>query len=159
MTDEKMITQEQLKMLLPMACEWTEEQEGIITRRGVPLSTVQIADALEIGVEHPEKVRLLKVARIPFPTRRDLCSPADVTRLMSPLAAGLTVRYGIFIRADCWDDRRVVCHELCHTAQYERLGGLQQFLKQYLYECFTIGYPEAPMEQEAVAVTAKLCVT
>jgi hypothetical protein len=26
-----------------------------------------------------------------------------------------------------------------------------------LYECITIGYPAAPMEQEAVMTTAKLC--
>jgi hypothetical protein len=43
--------------------------------------------------------------------------------------------------------------------QYERLGGLQQFLQQYLHECITIGYPAAPMEQEAVTTTAKLCAS
>ena len=153
-----MITQEQLQVLLPVACEWAEEQEGIILRYGVPLSTAQTADAIKIGVDYPEKVRLLKVTRIPAPDRRNLCTAADATQLMSPLAGGLTLRYGIFIRADCWDDRRLVFHELVHTLQYERLGGLQQFLQQYLYECITIGYPAAPMEQEAVATTTKLCV-
>ena len=154
-----MIKQEQFKMLLPVACEWAEEQESLIIHYGIPLSPAQTADALKIGVEHPENIRLLRVPRIPFPTHRDLCSAADVTRLMSPLAAGLTVGYGIFIRADCWDDRQLVCHELVHTAQYERLGGLQQFLERYLYECITIGYPAAPMEQEAVTTTAKLCAS
>jgi hypothetical protein len=154
-----MINQEQFKMLLPVACEWAEEQEKIIIRYGVPISPVQTADALKIGVEHPENIRLLRVPRIPFPTHRALCSAADVTQLMSPFAAGLTVRYGIFIRTDCWGDRQLVCHELVHTAQYERLGGLQQFLQQYLYECITIGYPAAPMEQEAVTKTAKLCAS
>ena len=152
-----MITQEQFKTLLPVACAWAEEQENIILRYGVPLSPVQTADALKIGVDYPEKVRLLRVTRIPAPDRRDLCTAADATRLISPFSAGLTLRYGIFIRADCWGDRRLVFHELVHTLQYERLGGLQQFLKQYLYECITIGYPAAPMEQEAVRTTAELC--
>jgi hypothetical protein len=154
-----MITQERFKVLLPAACEWAEEQEKIIIHYGAPLSSAQTADAVNIGIDHPEKVRLLKVTRIPFPTHRALCSAADATRLMSPLAAGLTLRYGIFIRTDCWDDRQLVCHELVHTAQYERLGGFRQFLKQYLYECITIGYPAAPMEQEAVTVTAKVCAS
>jgi len=154
-----MITQEQFKVLLPVACAWAEEQEKIIIHYGVPLSPAQTADAVKIGVDHPEKVRLLKVTRIPAPDRRDLCTAADATQLMSPLAGGLTVRYGIFIRADCWGDRQLVCHELCHTAQYERLGGLQQFLQRYLYECITIGYPTAPMEREAVTTTAKLCAS
>jgi hypothetical protein len=151
-----MITEEQFKTLLPAACAWAEEQESIISRYGVPLSPVQIADAVTIGVAHPDKVRLLKVTRIPAPNRRDLCTAAEAIQLISPLSAGLTVRYGIFIRADCWNDRRLVFHELVHTAQYERLGGVQQFLQQYLYECITIGYPAAPLEQEAVTVTAKL---
>ncbi len=152
-----MITKKQFKVLLPIACAWAEEQEHIIIHYGVPLSPVQNADAVKIGIDHPEKIRLLKVTRIHFPVHRPLCTAADATQLISPLTAGLTVRYGIFIRADCWDDRRLVCHELVHTSQYERLGGLQQFLQQYLYECITIGYPAAPMEQEAITTTAKLC--
>jgi hypothetical protein len=44
-----------------------------------------------------------------------------------------------------------------HTLQYERLGGFQEFLRQYLYECITIGYPAAPLEQEAISTTARLC--
>jgi hypothetical protein len=51
----------------------------------------------------------------------------------------------------------MVVHELGHTAQYERLGGFEPFLRQYLFECITIGYPEAPMEQEVVSLTARIC--
>jgi hypothetical protein len=152
-----MITQEQFKMLLPLACTWAEEQERIILRDGVPLSPAQTIDAVKIGVTHPETVRLLKVARVPIPGHPALRTAADATQLISPRTGGLTLRYGIFIRADCWGDRRLVFHELVHTLQYERLGGFQQFLQQYLYECITIGYPAAPMEQEAVTTTTKLC--
>ena len=152
-----MISQEQFKMLLPLACAWAEEQEYIILRDGVPLSLTQTADAQSAGVTHPERVRLLRVARIPIPEHPELRAAADATQLISPRTAGLTLRYGIFIRSDCWGDRRLVVHELVHTFQYERLGGFQQFLEQYLYECITIGYPAAPMEQEAVTATARLC--
>ena len=54
-------------------------------------------------------------------------------------------------------NRELVFHELVHTLQYERLGGFQPFLQRYLHECITIGYPAAPMEQEAVTTTASLC--
>lgn len=30
------------------------------------------------------------------------------------------------------------------------MGGIEPFLAQYLKECLEIGYPAAPMEQEAV---------
>jgi hypothetical protein len=152
-----MITQEQFAVLLPLACAWAEEQERIILRDGVPLSPVQTSDAVRIGVAHPERVSLLKVARVPVPEHPALRAAAEATQLISPRTGGLTLRYGIFIRTDCWGDRRLVFHELVHTLQYERLGGFQQFLQQYLYECVTIGYPAAPMEQEAVNTTARLC--
>ena len=153
-----MITQEQFKILLPLACTWAEEQEGIILRDGALLSPAQIADAKTIGVVHLERVRLLRVPSIPMPVHPVLRAAADATKLISPDTAGLTLRYGIFIRSDYWGARPLVFHELVHTSQYERLGGFQQFLQQYLYECITIGYPAAPMEQEAVTTTARLCI-
>jgi hypothetical protein len=152
-----MITPEQFGMLLPLACAWAEEQESNILRDGVALTPAQIADTVKIGVAHPEKVRLLSVGHVPIPEHPDLRAAAEATQLISPRTTGLTLRYGIFIRADFWGDRRLVFHELVHTLQYERLGGFQQFLEQYLHECFTIGYPDAPMEQEAIITTARLC--
>ena len=153
-----MITREEFKVLLPLAWAWAEERERMILRDGVPLSPTQTTDAKNVGVAHPEQVRLLKVTRIPMPENPALRDAAVAVELITPRTGGLTLRYGIFIRADCWDDRRLVFHELVHTSQYERLGGIQQFLRQYLFECITIGYPAAPLEQEAVTTTAKLCV-
>ena len=155
--ETNMITQQEFKVLLPLACSWAVEQERTILCDGVPLSSVQTTDARNIGVGHPEKVRLLKAVRIPVPENPALRDAASAIQLISPRIGGLTLRYGIFIRADCWGDRRLVFHELVHTLQYERLGGFQEFFRQYLFECITIGYPAAPMEQEAVSTTAKLC--
>jgi hypothetical protein len=153
-----MITPEEFTVLLPLVCAWAEEQERIILRDGVALSPAELDDARRVGVAQPEKVRLLKVARVPIPEHPALRAAADATHLISPRTGGLTLRYGIFIRADCWGDRQLVFHELVHTLQYERLGGFQQFLGRYLHECIIIGYPAAPMEQEAVMTTERLCV-
>lgn len=152
-----MLTQEQFEQLLPLACAWAEDQERLILRDGTALSHAQIADARNIGVAHPERVRLCRVARIPLPEQPELLAAAEVTGLISEHTAGITLRYGIFIRADCWGDRPLVFHELVHTLQYERLGGFAPFLRQYLFECLTIGYPDAPLEQEAIITTARLC--
>ena len=54
-----MITREEFKVLLPLACAWAREQERIILRDGVPLSPAQTTDTKSIGVARPEKVRLL----------------------------------------------------------------------------------------------------
>ena len=150
-----MITPEQFQTLLPLACAWAEEQERVILREGVPLSSAQLVDAATVGVARPEAVRLLSVPRVPLPDHPLLRTAAEATQLISPGTAGLTLRHGIFIRADCWGQRRLVFHELVHTLQYERLGGFRPFLEQYLHECLTIGYPAAPMEQEAVTTTTR----
>ncbi|MEY2538525.1 MAG: hypothetical protein QOG67_2265 [Verrucomicrobiota bacterium] len=151
------ITPEQFESLLPLACQWAAGQEQHILATGAPLSQMAVADAQRVGVAQPQRVRILYVPEIPIPQHPALRAAAEQTRLISPLTGGLTLRYGIFIRADCAYSRAMVVHELGHTAQYERLGGFEPFLRQYLFECITIGYPEAPMEQEVVSLTARIC--
>jgi hypothetical protein len=151
------ITPQQIEILLPLACAWAVGQERAIVQSGVALSESQLEDARRVGVAQSERVRLLRVAQIPIPTAPALAAAARATNLISPLTHGLTLRYGIFIRADCWNQRSLVVHELVHTAQYERLGGFEGFLRPYLLECITPpGYPYGPMEQEAVTTAAKL---
>jgi len=152
------ITPERFKMLLPLACAWAAEQERTILQTGVALTESQLTDARQIGVGQPEQVRLLRVTRIPMPTQLELAAVAAAAGLISPATAGLTIRYGIFIRDDCWGQRLLVVHELVHTMQYERLGGIEAFLRPYLLECIAPPfYPNGPMEQEAINTSAKVC--
>lgn len=150
------IIPQQFDILRSIACLLAEEQERLILHTGAPLSPLQITDAQRIGIAHPDRVRPLSVPRIPMPEHPLLREAASATKLISPNTTDLTLRYGIFIRADRVGDRQLVFHELVHTSQYERLGGFQGFLRQYLSECVTIGYPTAPMEQEAITMTARL---
>jgi hypothetical protein len=151
------ITPEQFEMLLPLACEWAAAQERCILETGEALSNTMLANARLVGLVAPERVRLLYVPKIPIPDDPALRAAVQETQFLSPLTRGLTLRYGVFIRSDCRSDRTMVIHELGHTAQYERLGGFEPFLRQYLFECLTIGYPEAPMEQEVIALTERIC--
>ena len=152
-----MITPEQFQALLPIACAWAQEQESIILRDGVSLTASQMSDAKRIGIIYPDRVKLRVVDVIPLPTHPALRVAAEEIGLISPLTAGLTLRYGIFIQADSWGERRLVVHELAHVAQYERFGGFRPFLEQYLQECITVGYPSAPLEQEAIRIENELC--
>jgi hypothetical protein len=152
------VTPQEFETLLPRAATWAAEQEGLILQLGVPLTEAQLADARQVGVIHPERVRLLQVKQIPRPDHQELAAIAAMTNLISPLTAGMTLRYGIFIRTDCWGQRPLVAHELVHTSQYERLGGFEAFLRPYLLECLTSpGYPYGPMEQEAIVTSERLC--
>jgi hypothetical protein len=144
-------------MLLPLACEWAAEQERHILATGEALSDTMLANAHLVGVTAPERVRLLYVPEIPIPDDPVLRAAVLETQFLSPFTRGLTLRYGIFIRSDCRSDRTMVIHELGHTAQYERLGGFEPFLRRYIFECLTIGYPAAPMEQEVIELTERIC--
>ncbi|HZL78873.1 MAG TPA: hypothetical protein VFC17_08470 [Candidatus Limnocylindrales bacterium] len=151
-------TQQEIEILLPLACALAAEQERTILQTGVALTELQLSDARRVGVVQPERVRLLRVAQIPTSTLSALTAAATMTRPISPDTRGMTLRYGIFIRDDSWGERQLLVHELVHTSQYERLGGLEGFLRPYLLEYITPpGYPHGPMEQEAVTTAARLC--
>jgi hypothetical protein len=146
-------------MLLPVAAKWASEQEHSILHGGVPLSEQEIVDAKAVGVLDPQRVRLLRVDAIPAPRHPMLRMAQSAINLFTSAPRGLTLRHGIFIRSDCWRDRALIVHELVHTAQYERLGGIVPFLRKYLFECATVGYRKSPMEQQAVAMTESICAS
>ncbi|CAN5828498.1 hypothetical protein BH09VER1_BH09VER1_42190 [soil metagenome] len=136
--------------VLPLATRWAEREEQRILQHGVPLSESSLSDARSMGVSYPNRIRLLKVDCVPAPQNPLLRWAGRQTGLISPATAGMALRYGIFIRSDCWNNRHIIAHECAHTAQYERLGSLSAFLAQYLRECLLVGYPAAPLEQEAI---------
>ena len=149
----------QFETLLPLATQWAAEQQERILRHGVPLSDSEISDARRIGVKEPERVRVLRVQAIPSPDHPALVAACGATNLIPAAPRGLAIFYGLFIRTDCWRDRAILAHELAHTAQYERLGGIGPFLRQYLFECATAGYAKSSMEHEAIRAAADLCLT
>jgi len=150
------VTLEQFHKLLPLACAWAAKQEAVILRHGERLTPDQIEDARMAGVVRPQHVRLLPVPSIPIPEHSGLQAAVEAAGLISPQTTGLSFRYGIFIRSDCWGDRRLVIRELAHTAEYERLGGIRPFLESHLFECLTRGCAGAPMERAAVEMQHRL---
>lgn len=146
-----------INLLLDLACEWAEGQQEYILQNGSALSEQQINDAGLAGVNCPEKVRLLEVDEIPWPDNPTLESIGRETGFISDDTEGLALGYGIFLRSGSGRPRLLVAHELVHVAQCERLGGVEEFLRQYLSECANFGYPYAPMEEEAVETAARIC--
>jgi len=154
MNQESLLSQ--FEMLLPLATAWAIEQEQEILRDGVLLSRKESNDARAIGIQNPNRVRLLQVERIPRPSQPGLKAACDAIDFLTSATRGLTLGYGIFIRSDCWGDRLVIVHELAHVAQYERLGGILPFLRKYIFDCLTMGYAASPLELEAIAAAARV---
>ena len=156
---DRQTTIDQLEELLPLAAQWAAEQERHVLCEGVRLSEIELAAAKAIGVRNPERVRLLRVDAVPIPADPMLRAAAASINFLTAAPRGLALDYGIFIRADHWRDRALIAHELVHTAQFQRFGGILPFLQTYISQCATVGYSNAPLELEAIATAARICST
>ena len=150
------ITRELFSRFLPRAIQWARDGEALIIQFGRGLDPQEEADALLAGIRSPRKVRISVVPRIPRPVDGILALANQQVGLVTDMTGGLTLNYGIFLRADCAHDTSLLFHEFVHVAQYERLGGIDCFLPKYLEECVLFGYPNSPLEIEAVEMTRKM---
>ena len=146
-----------LPLMVAVAGAWIERQERRILAEGVPLDAAQLTDARALGVAAPERVRLLCLPRVPLPYNHVVRTLGLLTGTLSTETIGMSARYGIFLRQPHQGNRLLLAHELTHTRQYERLGGIRPFLRRYLRECLTVGYAQADMEWEASEAANALC--
>jgi hypothetical protein len=145
-----------LPLLLPSAVKWVSAQEEEILSRGIALTPGQLQDAMKAGVHLPGKIRLLHVDEVPMPVHPMLSKIALETGLVGKATAGMTLRYGIYIREDVRLNRELHVHEFVHVGQYERMGSIEAFLRDYLKECIDPGYPLGPMEREAIDAARRI---
>lgn len=138
-----------VKASLPLGVRWIRRQEAAILREGRPLQDWERSWAEEVGVRRPEEIRILPVPRVPTPG-------LAITRLLHRLfgflfesPTGMAVNYGIYLEASQATNPSLLVHELTHVAQFERLGGVGPFLKEYLTQCVRDGYWDSDLEQEA----------
>lgn len=150
--------QETLERLSPFAYQWAKTQEDFILKQGAPLGPNQIADAQRVGVQDPARVRVLVVDRIPSPDNEELAEAARRAQIITDASRAVTIGYGIIIRADRWQDRELILHQLVHVAQCERCGGLESFVAQYLSERATCAdFSVGSLEDEARGLARQIC--
>ena len=142
--------------LAALVTPWAWIHERRIRRLGRELGREELADARSLGVRNPARVRVLPVARTPNPLGPLFRMLTRWTRLACSDPAGLTLRYGIYAVPPSDHDRLLIAHELVHTSQYERVGGLWPFLWRYIYQCLADGYSGAEWEREACRSSAQI---
>ena len=132
--------------IAPATARWAADQERHILAEGQPLNHEALAFALELEITEPESIRVLEVKSVPLPAPRPLVKLA--TRWGIPVfePAGMALGRGIYLLDG---HSRILRHELVHVAQYERLGGIEPFMRHYLTECLVHGYLDSPLEVEA----------
>jgi hypothetical protein len=153
-----MIDQKDFDRLAPLAYEWAQSQERYILAHGVSLRRDQVSDARRAGVHEPNRVRVLVVDRIPLPDDKELADAARHAQIITDASRGVAIGYGIIIRADSWQNRELLLHQLVHVAQCERSGGLGSFVNEYLLDRrssrdFSLG----SLEDEARTLAREIC--
>jgi hypothetical protein len=137
-----------LPVLLPHAIDWCERLSAKASAEGFPLKSNAIADARAVGVQHPERIRVLVVDQIPTPDDPLLATAAATIGFIGSSTAGLALGYAIFVRGGRLS-RRLLSHECRHVAQFERTGSLSDFLTTYLNELVATGYERCSFEVDA----------
>ena len=156
------IDQTTYEQLLPIAHEWAKVQEAFILAHGSPLTEEQTADAHRVGVRDSSRIRVLVVDRIPLPDNVALADAARRAQIITSASTGVAIGHAIMIRADRWGDRELLLHNLVHVAQCERVGGLQQWVHDYLCDrrsspIFTCGVFEEEARNLAREICAGVC--
>jgi hypothetical protein len=153
-----MIDQEKFERLLPLASQWAKAQETFVLKHGLPLTTRQMADARRAGVQDPAKVRVLVVDRIPLPDHKELAEAARSAQIITDASRGVAIGHAIIIRADSWQNRELILHQLVHVAQCERSGGLESFVEEYLSDRRTCrDFSVGSLEDEARGFAKEIC--
>jgi hypothetical protein len=153
-----MIDQNEFERLAALAYQWAQQQETCVLQHGVPLAPRQVADARRAGVHDPTRVRVLVVDRIPLPDDPELADAARHAQIITDASRADAIGYGIIIRADSWQNRELLLHQLVHVAQCERAGGLGPFVTEYLFDRrssrdFSLG----ALEEEARGLAREIC--
>ena len=137
-----------LPQLLPKVIGWAEKQSAEICSSGMTLSERGQSIAKAAGVIHAEKIRISIVSSIPIPDDPVLQKVAIESGLLGPDTAGLTLGYGIYIRAGK-GSAQLLSHECRHVYQYETFGSIGEFMPIYLQQIARYGYEDAPLEVDA----------
>lgn len=140
-----------LPLLLPRAIARAEEQARLGLLEGKALDDAGVDLARRVGVQHPERIRVLAVDNFPLPSDPELRQAAIQTGLLAADGLGLTLGHAVFLRRGHETEARLQRHEFRHVRQCEQFGSLAEFLAEYLSQIVQVGYAQAPLELDARA--------
>ncbi len=144
-------------VLLPQYIDWAYETDKKGQEIGTPLNEQELLLAAEIGVVHPEKVRIIYVDEVPYPY--DNMALKFFGEAVGLIGEGIVNNaqvfgYAIYSRKEFTLDRPKLAHELVHVLQIER-ASLDSVVSQHFSDMAEYGYDQAPLEVEAAAANLK----
>jgi hypothetical protein len=135
-------TLNRVNSLLPHAMKWYDDVSKSLYNKGRALTQAEKKQAKQLGVKNPNSIRVVVLDQFPEPNKNTTINHFEGARAMGNI---------IMIKPKHKNDSLILCHELVHVAQKDRLG-LKQFLKQYAIEHEVLGYSKSLLENEAYAL-------
>ncbi|GFD68401.1 hypothetical protein [Alteromonas sp. KUL106] len=145
------------RVLLPQYIEWARETDQKGLNDGVPLNEKERLLASEIGIKHPEKVRIIYVDQVPYPYENFALKVfGEAVGLVGEgiINNAQVFGYSIYARKDFVLNKPKLAHELVHVLQIERTS-LDDIVTQHFFDMAEYGYDKAPLEVEAVKANEK----
>lgn len=143
--------------ILPQYVSWAQKIEAQGLVNGVPLNKEDIELAKEIGIKHPDRVRVVYVDSVPYPYENPELRAMGES--LGFIGEGITNNaqafgYSIYVRKGYELDRPRLAHELVHVLQIER-SNLSNIVFQYIADLAKYGYENSPLEVEAFKANKK----
>lgn len=132
-------TLKKINALMPVALEWYDKVEKSLYEKGRKLSKAETKQAIELGIRNPSLIRVVILEKFPEPNKQTTNNHLEGARAMGNI---------IMIKPKHKYNSVILCHELVHVAQIDRLG-LKHFLKRYAIEHEVLGYSRSLLENEA----------
>lgn len=131
-----------INALIPDALKWYDNVAQSLYAKGRVLTESEKQQAKQLGIKNPDAIRVVILDKFPEPNNQTANNHSEGARAMGNI---------IMIKPRHQNNSLILCHELVHIAQKDRLG-LTEFLKRYALEREVLGYSRSMLENEAYAL-------
>ncbi len=136
-------TTKKINAIMPVALKWYDNVGRSLYASGRALSVAEIKMAKKLGVKKPKAVRVVILDKFP--------EPDGYIKNNNHIEGARAMGNIIMIKPHFKNNSTIICHELVHVAQKDRMG-LRGFLKQIALEKEILGYSGSMLENEAYAL-------
>ncbi|WP_299010901.1 hypothetical protein [uncultured Shewanella sp.] len=152
--------QNPMARLLPQYISWAQEIDRQGLQKGMPLSKANLELAADIGIQFPEKVRVVYVDSVPYPYEDPALKAMGES--LGLIGEGISNNaqvfgYSIYVRKGYKLDRPRMAHELVHVLQVER-SSFSEVVVQHIRDLANYDYRSAPLEVEAFKANKKYAI-
>ena len=140
------------EQIIDKAAQWFFQKYIEISLQGKPLSRELIKIAREVGVRHPEKIRVIKIPIQEFNLRYNPCNPEISDQL--PLLdmnrnQPICYKYGLVLPTEGEINSKTFVQLFRFIVFYERFGSLKNFVNLYFRFVLTFGWERNPFAADA----------